>query len=148
MVVVVGVDESPQAKEVLRRAIEEARWRGTELHVVNVFHLPFTYVDIPIDFVAIAEGHRERVWGPLEEQLSGAEVDIRRIDLEGYPPESLVAYAKDARASLLVVGTRGRGELGALILGSTSHRAIHLASCDVLIVKRDQSLPIPNVMAV
>ena len=59
-----------------------------------------------------------------------------------------MAYAKDARASLLVVGTRGRGELGALILGSTSHRAIHLASCDVLVVKRDQSLPIPNVMAV
>ena len=27
------------------------------------------------------------------------------------------------------------GELAALILGSTSHRAIHLAECDVLVVK-------------
>ena len=135
MVVVVGVDESPLATEVLGRAIEEAAWRDAELHVVNVFHLPFTYVDIPVDFVAIAEGHRSAVWGPLERQISAAKVGISRVDLEGYPPDSLVAYANDLGASLLVVGTRGRGELGALILGSTSHRAIHLAACDVLIVK-------------
>ena len=135
MVVVVGVDESPQAKQVLGRAIEEAAWRGAELHVVNVFHLPFTYVDIQVDFVAIAEGHQDAVWGPLEGQISEAKVDISRVDLEGYPPDSLVSYANDLGASLLVVGTRGRGELGALILGSTSHRAIHLATCDVLIVK-------------
>jgi nucleotide-binding universal stress UspA family protein len=135
MVVVVGVDESPLAKEVLGRAIEEAGWRKAELHVVNVFHLPFTYVDIQVDFVAIAEGHRGAVWGPLEGQISEAKLDIRRVDLEGYPPDSLVSYANDLGASLLVVGTRGRGELGALILGSTSHRAIHLAACDVLIVK-------------
>ena len=136
MVVVVGVDESPLAKEVLGKAIEEAGWRAAELHVVNVFHLPFTYVDIPVDFVAIAEGHRNAVWSPLEEKLSAAKVDIRRVDLEGYPPDALVSYANDVGASLLVVGTRGRGEVGALILGSTSHRAIHLAACDVLIVKR------------
>jgi nucleotide-binding universal stress UspA family protein len=135
MIVVVGVDESPLAKEVLGRAIEEAAWRAAELHVVNVFHLPFTYVDIPVDFVAIAEGHRSAVWGQLEGQLSESSLDIRRVDIEGYPPDSLVSYANEVGASLLVVGTRGRGELGALILGSTSHRAIHLASCDVLIVK-------------
>jgi nucleotide-binding universal stress UspA family protein len=40
-------------------------------------------------------------------------------------------------ASVLVMGTRGRGEFASLILGSTSHRAIQLATCDVLIVKPD-----------
>jgi nucleotide-binding universal stress UspA family protein len=136
MVVVVGVDESPVASEVLDTAIQEAAWRGAQLHVVNVFHLPFTYVEIPVDFVAIAEGHRNAVWGPLERSLTEAKVDIVRVDLEGYPPDSLVTYANDVEASLLVLGTRGRGQLGALILGSTSHRAIHLSACDVLVVKR------------
>jgi nucleotide-binding universal stress UspA family protein len=135
MIVVVGVDESPLSRRVLDRAMEEAAWRGAELHVVNVFQLPFTYVEVPVDYVAVAEGHRKAVWGPLEEQLSAASVDILRVDLDGYPSESLVLYAKDVGASLLVVGTRGRGELGAMLLGSTSHRAIHLSTCDVLIVK-------------
>jgi len=136
VVVVVGVDESPLAGEVLGKAIQEAEWRGAGLHVVNVFHVPYTYVEVPIDYVAIAEGHRSSVWEPLGERLAAAGVDIRRVDLEGYPPDTLVSYANDVGASLLVVGTRGRGELGALILGSTSHRAIHLATCDVLIVKQ------------
>jgi len=135
MIVVVGVDESSLAKEVLGKAIEEAGWRRAELHVVNVFQLPFTYVEIPVDFVAVAEGHHSAVWGPLEGQLSESKVEIRRVELEGYPAEVLVSYANDIGASLLVVGTRGLGELGAMILGSTSHRAVHLAECDVLIVK-------------
>ncbi|HEY6627421.1 MAG TPA: universal stress protein [Acidimicrobiia bacterium] len=135
MIVVVGVDESSMAKEVLGRAIDEAAWREAELHVVNVYQLPFTYVEIPVDYVAMAEGHHSAVWGPLEGQLSESRVELLRVDLEGYPAEALVSYANDIGASLLVVGTRGRGEWGALILGSTSHRAVHLADCDVLIVR-------------
>jgi len=135
MIVVVGVDESSVANRVLGRAIDEAAWRGAELHIVNVYQLPFTYVEIPVDYVAMAEGHHSAVWGPLEDQLSESKVETRRVELEGYPAEALVSYANDVGASLLVVGTRGRGEWGALILGSTSHRAVHLADCDVLIVK-------------
>jgi nucleotide-binding universal stress UspA family protein len=135
MIVVVGVDESSVAKKVLGRAIDEATWREAELHVVNVYQLPFTYVEIPVDYVALAEGHHSAVWDPLEGQLSESNVEVLRLELEGYPAEALVSYANDIGASLLVVGTRGRGEWGALILGSTSHRAVHLADCDVLIVK-------------
>jgi nucleotide-binding universal stress UspA family protein len=71
--------------------------------------------------------------------MSEAGVAIERVDLEGYPPDTLVAYADEVGASLLVVGTRGRGELASLILGSTSHRAIHLSRCDVLVVKPTSS---------
>jgi nucleotide-binding universal stress UspA family protein len=49
--------------------------------------------------------------------------------------EALVQYADGVAASLLVVGTRGRGDFASLILGSTSHRAIQLSKCDVLVVK-------------
>jgi nucleotide-binding universal stress UspA family protein len=75
----------------------------------------------------------------LDEKLSGAEVEVTKVDLDGYPPDMLVAYAEDIGASLVVVGTRGRGELASLILGSTSSRAIHLAKSDVLVVKPQAS---------
>jgi nucleotide-binding universal stress UspA family protein len=139
MTVVVGVDSSPYAAEVLERAIVEARLRSDELHVVHVFNAPVIYLEVPIDFEVVAEAERKAVWEPLETLMSEAGVPIERVDLEGYPPDTLVAYADEVGASLLVVGTRGRGELASLILGSTSHRAIHLSRCDVLVVKPTSS---------
>lgn len=139
MVVVAGVDDSPLAETVVRRAIEEARWRDAELHLIYVFYPPVLYSEVPIDLTGIAEAQRSSVWGPLDQILSTAEVTINRVDLEGYPPDTLVDYADELEATLLVVGTRGRGELASLVLGSTSHRAIHLSDCDVLVVKPAQA---------
>lgn len=139
MTIVVGVDESPRAPEVLERAIEEARWRGAELHVVHVLHLPVIYVEMAVDMSEVAEAQRRATWEGLESVLAnGSDLAIERVDLDGYPPDRLIDYAKARSAELVVVGTRGRGELASLVLGSTSHRVIHLSECDVLIVKTGQ----------
>ncbi|HSK07323.1 MAG TPA: universal stress protein [Acidimicrobiia bacterium] len=139
MVVVAGVDSSDHAVKVLGRACDEARRREAELHVVHVFNPPMIYMEVPIDMGEIAEGERRAVWSQLEPTLSRAGVPVTRVDLDGYPPDVLVAYATDVEASVLVVGTRGRGDFASLILGSTSHRAIQLATCDVLVVKPDNT---------
>lgn len=135
MPVVAGIDESPAAAEVVARAIDEARWRRTELHLVHATYLPGVYPDVAIDWEQMVTAEREAVWEGVERILENTDVPVERVDLKGYPPDMLVAYATEVDASLLVVGTRGRGELASLILGSTSHRAIHLARCDVLVVK-------------
>ena len=143
MVVVAGVDSSAHAVKVLARALDEARRRETELHVVHVFNPPMIYMEVPIDMGEMAKGERRAVWSQLEPALSEAGVSVTRVDLEGYPPDVLVAYSADAGASVLVVGTRGRGDFASLILGSTSHRAIQLAVCDVLVVKPDRESQSP-----
>lgn len=136
MVVVVGIDESEHAVHVVERALEEARMRDAELHVVHVFHPPILpYMGAPIDMAALASAQRQAVWERVEPHLARSAVAVERVDLEGYPPDTLVDYASNAQADLLIVGSRGRGEFAALVLGSTSHRAIHLAHCDVLVVK-------------
>lgn len=137
MTVIAGVDESPVAGQVVEKAIEQARWRGSDLHVVHVMHIPLVYTEVAIDWAEVAEAQRTAVWEHLEPALSAAGVPVERVDLEGYPPDTLVDYANEKGASLLVVGTRGRGDLASLILGSTSHRAIHLADCDILVVKAE-----------
>jgi len=57
------------------------------------------------------------------------------VDLEGYPPDVIVEYAQEIGADLIVVGSRGRGDLASLVLGSTSHRVVNHAPCDVLVVR-------------
>jgi nucleotide-binding universal stress UspA family protein len=135
MPVVVGVDSSPHSVTVLQKAILEARRRSTDLHVVHVFNPPVVYLEVPIDLARVADAERAAVWGGLGSLIADSGVEVTRVDLDGYPPDTLVAYATDVDAAVLVVGTRGRGELASLILGSTSARAIHLAKCDVLVVK-------------
>lgn len=135
MTVIAGVDDSPVSGQVVAKAIEQARWRGADLHVVHVMHIPLVYTEVAIDWAEVAEAQRTAVWDRLDPMLTSADVPIVRVDLDGYPPDTLVEYAGEHEASLLVVGTRGRGDLASLILGSTSHRAIHLADCDILVVK-------------
>lgn len=137
MTVVAGVDESPVSKLVAARAVEQARWRGSDLQLVHVAYAPMLYADVPIDWSEVVEAQRKLVWEQLQPIIDEADVAVETVDLDGYPPEALVDYTAEVNASLLVVGTRGRGDLASLILGSTSHRAIHSATCDVLVVKAD-----------
>jgi nucleotide-binding universal stress UspA family protein len=135
MVLVAGIDGSGHSLVVIERALEEARLRRAPLHVVHVFHAPYMYAEIPLDMAEMAKLERAAVWAQVDPLLDPSEVEVTRVDLEGYPPDALVAYCQDVEASLLVVGTRGRGDFASLILGSTSHRAIQVSDCDVLVVK-------------
>lgn len=136
MIVVAGVDGSPVAERVVEVAAEQARWRHAGLHVVHASYVPVVYADVPIDLGEFTESERRAVWSMVRPLTDALDVEVELVDLDGYPPDALVSHANDVGASLLVVGTRGRGEFASLILGSTAHRAIQLAHCDVLVAKQ------------
>ena len=47
----------------------------------------------------------------------------------------IVAAARDHEAGMIVLGSRGRSNLTALLLGSVAHKVIHLADRPVLVVR-------------
>jgi len=55
--------------------------------------------------------------------------------LFGYAARSIVDDAKEHDVDVIAMGSRGRGDLAGLILGSTTHKVIHLADRPVLIVR-------------
>jgi len=143
MNIVVGVDGSPSAGATLRAALEEAGLRQATLHIVHVVYVPPMAVNgmtfIPGNLIEstyqFAETVKASVWERVRALLQGSEVKWIQVDRAGYPPDEIVDYAKSIEAGLVVVGSRGFGDLKSLLLGSTSHRVSHLAPCDVLIVK-------------
>ncbi len=53
----------------------------------------------------------------------------------GYAARSIVDDAVDRDVDVIVMGSRGRGDLAGLVLGSTAHKVIHLTDRPVLIVR-------------
>jgi nucleotide-binding universal stress UspA family protein len=139
--VVVGIDGSDHSLVALRAAIDEARRRDADLHVVYitdftpaVLHLPG---EVTVNTADVAEARRLEVWQTAEPIIDSLPF-AKRIDLGGYPADALAGYCDEVGAGLLVLGNRGRGRLASTFLGSTSLRALERAHCDVLIVKGNE----------
>src|SRR5262249_35028332 len=78
----------------------------------------------------------------LTNALAGVDtwgVAIRTRLVEGRPVTALIRESLDA--DMLVVGSRGRSGVAAVVLGSVSTACVHHASCPVLVVPRPRALP-------
>jgi len=53
----------------------------------------------------------------------------------GQPARSIVEFAKDRGIDVIVMGSRGTGDMEGLLLGSVSHKVTSLAPCTCVTVK-------------
>jgi nucleotide-binding universal stress UspA family protein len=58
-----------------------------------------------------------------------------RNSIFGLAAREIVNDATEVGADLIVMGSRGRGDLAGLLLGSTAHKVIHLSDRPVLVVR-------------
>lgn len=129
--VVVGMDDSDEAKAVLERGIAEARATSGRLLVAHGLDLPATVLPY-LDEAEVARGCARwlaEVTAPADD--AGLTVD-RRV-LRGRPADVLADLSKEA--SVLVTGSRGRGGFTGLLLGSVSRGVIRHAECPVIVVR-------------
>jgi nucleotide-binding universal stress UspA family protein len=63
-----------------------------------------------------------------------------RPTVSASPASTILQDARDAAAGMIVLGSRGLGPLGGLLLGSVANKIIQLATCPVLVVRDEQSL--------
>ena len=81
--------------------------------------------------------------GDLEEILDAAVtslerpgLSVERAVLHGRPATLIVERATEFRSELVVIGSRGRGPLTSMLLGSVSAEVVDHAPCPVLVVRR------------
>lgn len=70
-----------------------------------------------------------------ELKQSGMHATFRLVQGTNVDPADLIAgVAKEVEADVIVVGTRGHGRIGGMLLGSVTQRLLHVAPCAVLAV--------------
>ncbi len=71
----------------------------------------------------------------MAERLHAAGLDVSAVSREGDPAESIVAYAEERKADLVMLGTHGRTGLRRLLMGSVARNVLLQAHCSVLLVR-------------
>jgi nucleotide-binding universal stress UspA family protein len=85
--------------------------------------------------VLAAREHSDQILSSAALQQSRPGLVVDTVLLEGRPASSIVAAAQDFNANLIVVGSHGRGALGAMLLGSVSAEIVESAGVPVLIAR-------------
>jgi len=55
--------------------------------------------------------------------------------LEGQPSDIISEVAEIEKCDMIVMGSRGHTNLEGLLLGSVTHRVLHMAPCPVLVIR-------------
>lgn len=133
--VVVGVDGSPASESAVAIAFEQASFRGVDLLAVHAWSDTGVFEFPGADWSTLQAAGEET----LSERLAGwqeryPDVPVRRVVVADKPAHQLLEQAESAQ--LLVVGSRGRGGIAGMLLGSVSTSVLHGARMPVIIVRR------------
>lgn len=145
--ILVATDNSEPAKKAVAYAIDLARTLKAELLAATIIDLPSVterqFVpgeSSPTHLIEPFEEYMKQMAGEFMDEIERScrekGVAFKRVVLSGHPAEAIVQAAKDAGVDLIVLGSHGRGALGAVLLGSVTlgviHRDVHIP---VLILK-------------
>ena len=136
--IVVGVDGSPESIGALEWAYDEAIVSGAELTVVHAWIYPYTVshnslreIRKPLEIEAASE--LQSSLDALGKKLTDGAVVVHSKLVEHTPADALVQEA--IGADLIVVGSRGRGGLRSVLLGSVSRMVVYNAQCPVAVIR-------------
>jgi nucleotide-binding universal stress UspA family protein len=137
--IVVGVDGSELSEAAVHYAFDFASTIDAPIKAVHSWigdaALGVGATAALVDWDAVAESET----AVLAESLAGwhdkyPDVEVHRVIDRGPAAKVLLAHLEDAQ--LAVVGSHGRGQFRAALLGSTSQNLVHSAPCPVLIARK------------
>ncbi|WP_025686569.1 universal stress protein [Paenibacillus maysiensis] len=136
--ILVAIDGSQHAMKALETAKALSKQlqgepRLTVLHVNPALSMNEPPVGVDVDERIEEEGRH--ILEPASDFLKDEGLSYRMLAGHGDPASVICKSAEQEQVDLIIMGTRGKGLVSEIILGSVSHHVIQHAPCPVLTVK-------------
>jgi nucleotide-binding universal stress UspA family protein len=135
--VIWATDGSEHADRAMAAVVELAKGDGAELHVVHIVEKLVRGRASGLD----AFGNEDEIKAKIKGQATAIarDNDIKTVvHVTGARTlkiaEAIADIADQVGAELVVVGTRGHGAVGSLMLGSVTQGLLHISPCPVLAI--------------
>ncbi len=142
--ILIPVDGSNAALAAVKAAFEVGERFDSELELLCVFR-HHSLLEASMSMVRPEEP--ENLDDSMREYATSVVESAKNVALEmgsktvrgfvksGPPARTIVSFAKEHKIDLIVMGSRGLGDVEGYLLGSVSHKVTSLASMPVLVVK-------------
>jgi nucleotide-binding universal stress UspA family protein len=140
--ILVAIDGSKHAERALREAVDLAQRNSATLTVMSCVPDLSAWVaggtgyGGGIDFDSLAK-QSEREYQQLLDNAVNAlphDLSVTKVLRYGRAAEEILGQLRAGEHDLVVLGSRGRGEVRSLLLGSVSHQVLNASPSAVLIV--------------
>lgn len=141
--ILVPTDGSEYAEAAADRGFALAETLDAELHLLAVVDAgPLSSIRLPGDAANAEEVLREQAEAAvdrLEERAAERGITPTVTIQSGTPVEEILEYAEPADIDVAVMGTRGRGGVDRMVLGSVTDGVTRYGDMDVLVVDTNPS---------
>ena len=140
--ILVAVDGSDHAREAVKLAVTMADKFNSELLVLCVYRhhsqLEASMSMVRPEEPELLEDSMREFAGSVVEDAKKLATELGANKVRGFiksgpPARTIVGFAKEKNAGLIVLGSRGLGDIERFLLGSVSHKVTSLAECPVLV---------------
>ena len=143
--IMVAVDFSKISRHLVSYAFDLAHKIDARLHVINVINQRDVEALQKVAEVTSAFVLKEQLESLRRDRLAGLhsllfDLDVPSEDImwhvrTGVPYEALVSAIKELAIDLLIMGTRGRGQFGGMLFGSTAAKMLQKCPVPLLTLR-------------
>jgi nucleotide-binding universal stress UspA family protein len=134
--ILLAVDGSPHADRAVDLARTVASSGGDEILVVHVTEMLVGRAPGPVELDGDREAIERAKQHAKELEAAGVPARVELVRAQaGHVAKVIAELASERDAGLIVMGSRGRTDLAALVLGSVAHKVLHLSDRPVLIAR-------------
>lgn len=141
--ILVPVDGSDRALAALELAVQLQNKCDSELLLLCVYRhyslleasMSMVNPDRPENLDESMQNHAKSVVEHAKQAATeNGSKNVRGFVKSGPPARTIVNFAKDKNVELIVLGSRGLGDVEGYLLGSVSHKVTSLSHCPTLVV--------------